>query len=93
MTSNYVPLAKIEVCYGKYGCFSNAEPFNHRIVLLPLPPLVVSPKFHLYTRSNMKEPQTINDHELTKLQQSHYNGAKRTVLVVHGYIGNVDDYY
>ena len=80
-------LARAKVCYGKYRCFSNAPPFNG-IVLLPLPPLVISPKFDLYTRSNMNAPQTINDHDISKLQQSYYSGSKRTVFVVHGYIGN-----
>ncbi|KAJ7383384.1 hypothetical protein OS493_028466 [Desmophyllum pertusum] len=85
-TNNNAPFcAGIEVCYGKYGCFSKAEPFNN-LALLPLPPLVISPAFRLYTRSNTGQPQFINDYELTKLQNSNFNGSKKTVFVAHGYI-------
>ena len=81
-------LAKSTRCYGKYGCYSNKAPFN-RIVLLPLPPWVVSPKFRLYTRLYPDTPQFIDDNDVTKLQQSNYNGTKKTVLIVHGYVGEL----
>lgn len=82
-------LAQMEVCYGKYGCFSNREPFN-RIALLPAPPTLVAPKFRIYTRSNPDKPQFINDYDLTKLQTSNFNGSKKTVFIVHGYIGKLN---
>jgi len=81
-------LAEIQVCYGKYGCFSNREPFKG-IVLLPFPPALIAPKFRLYTRLNPDKPQFIDDSDLTKLQNSSYSGSKRTVFVVHGYIGKL----
>ena len=81
-------LAKSTRCYGKYGCYSNKAPFN-RIVLLPLPPWVVNPKFRLYTRLHPDTPQFIDDNDVTKLQQSNYNGTKKTVLIVHGYVGEL----
>ena len=80
--------ARLRKCYGKYGCFSNDPPFN-RMVLLPLSPSAISPKFDLYTRSNMKDPQTVNDHDLSMIQNSNFNGSKSTVFVVHGYTGNL----
>ena len=81
-------LAEMHVCYGKYGCFSNGEPFKS-IVLLPFPPVLIAPQFRLYTRLNPDKPQFIDDNDLTKLQISSYNGSKRTVFVVHGYIGKL----
>ena len=80
--------AKSTRCYGRYGCYSNKAPFN-RIVLLPLPPWVVNPKFRLYTRLHPDTPQFIDDNDVTKLQQSNYNGTKKTVLIVHGYVGEL----
>ncbi|CAH3130567.1 unnamed protein product, partial [Porites lobata] len=77
---------KTEVCYDKYGCFSNAAPFDHRFAFLPLPPSVISPTFDLYTRSNLEQQETINDYDLNMLQQSHYNKTRKTVIVVHGFI-------
>ena len=85
-------LAKMKVCYGKYGCFSNRKPFK-RIVLLPLPPALIAPEFRLYTRLNPDKPQFIDDYDLSKLQNSGYRGSKRTVIVVHGYIGKLKNLY
>lgn len=85
-------LAEIEVCYGKYGCFSNREPFK-RIASLPFPPAMIAPKFRLYTRFNPDKPQFIDDFDLSKLQNSSYSGSKRTVIVVHGYIGKLENLY
>ncbi len=82
-------VAAFEVCYGKYGCFSKEEPFNS-IALLPAPPAIVAPKYRLYTRSNPDKPHFINDDNLTKLQTSNFSGSKKTVLVVHGYIGKLN---
>ncbi|KAJ7383379.1 hypothetical protein OS493_028460 [Desmophyllum pertusum] len=48
--------------------------------------MVISPAFRLYTRSNTKQPQFINDYDVTKLQNSNYDGAKKTVFVCHGYV-------
>jgi len=77
--------AEMQVCYEKYGCFSNKEPFK-KFVLLPFPPALIAPNFRLYTRLNQDKPQFIDDYDLAKLQNSSYNGSKRTVIVVHGYI-------
>lgn len=81
-------LAEIQVCYGKYGCFSTGKPFN-RIVLLPFPPALIAPTYRLYTRLNPDKPQFIDDSDVHKLQNSTYSGLKRTVIVVHGYIGKL----
>lgn len=81
-------LAEIQVCYGKYGCFSTGKPFN-RIVLLPFPPALISPTYRLYTKLNPDNPQFIDDSDVHKLKNSRYSGSKRTVIVVHGYIGKL----
>ena len=81
-------LAEIQVCYGKYGCFSTGKPFN-RIVLLPFPPALIAPTYRLYTRLNPDKPQFIDDSDVHKLKNSRYSGSKRTVIVVHGYIGKL----
>ena len=81
-------LAEIQVCYGKYGCFSTGKPFN-RIVLLPFPPALISPTYRLYTKLNPDKPQFIDDSDVHKLKNCRYSGSKRTVIVVHGYIGKL----
>ena len=63
------------------------------IASLPFPPAMIAPKFRLYTRFNPDKPQFIDDFDLSKLQNSSYSGSKRTVIVVHGYIGKLENLY
>lgn len=79
-------LAK-EVCYGKYGCFSRQPPFNNWWVSLPLRPTFVGTTFNLYTRSNRKDPNIIDDNDQGKLTRSQFDITKRTILIIHGYTG------
>ena len=76
-----------EVCYGKYGCFSKASPFDNRLVKLPQDPSSVGTTFKLFTRSNRNNAQLVDDSNKEKLQRSSFDISKRTIVVVHGWKG------
>ena len=76
-----------EVCYGKYGCFSHASPFDNTIVKLPQSPSEIGTIFKLYTRSNRDNHQLIDDDDEGKLQRSNFDISKRTIVIVHGLSG------
>ena len=75
------------VCYGKYGCFSNEPPFDRFMVLLPEPPNVVGTVFRLFTRENKLTSQILNDSDLDRLSNSNYDARRRTIVLIHGYVG------
>ncbi|EDO48486.1 predicted protein, partial [Nematostella vectensis] len=73
-----------QVCYGKYGCFSDASPFSRPFVPLPAPPSKVGTSFQLFTRSH-PHLVSIDDSDVKKLKASTYDGKKRTFVIAHGY--------
>ena len=83
---HFIILAK-EVCYGKYGCFSNAPPFDNPSVPLPQSPPVTGVTYKLFTRDHPAAPQILDDSNATKLKASSYDGAKTTAIIIHGFNG------
>ena len=83
---HFIILAK-EVCYGKYGCFSNAPPFDNPSVPLPQSPSVTGVTYKLFTRDHPAAPQILDDSNATKLKASSYDGAKTTAIIIHGFNG------
>ena len=78
-----------EVCYGKYGCFSDSGEFQGIFTQLPASPASVAPIFSLFTRRSppsMSHGELLNDSNMTKLQTSTFNKKSLTKLIVHGYI-------
>ncbi|KAK3743241.1 hypothetical protein QZH41_005614 [Actinostola sp. cb2023] len=76
------------VCYGRYGCFTNNSPFNRPLIPLPQPPNEMGMTYYLVTRADPSGQTIINDHDVTKLQASSYDGSKRTVIIIHGWVEN-----
>ncbi|XP_067054927.1 pancreatic lipase-related protein 2-like [Acropora muricata] len=74
-----------EVCYGKYGCFSKAPPFDDRLVMSPQDPSTVNTTFSLYTRSNKHKAHLIDDEDEEKLYDSNFEISKRTIIISHGW--------
>ncbi|XP_048582758.1 inactive pancreatic lipase-related protein 1 isoform X2 [Nematostella vectensis] len=88
LTSTFLGLASAGqgICYPKYGCFHDNPPFNRPLVPLPHPPDRVGTNFRLFTRSNPLISNVIDDSDVSKLQASRYDGKKRTIIIVHGFI-------
>ena len=75
------------MCYSKYGCFSDAPPFDNPLVPLPQSPLVIGLTYRLFTRAHHAVPQIIDDSDVTKLQASDYDGGRNTFILIHGFKG------
>lgn len=82
----FIALAK-EVCYTKYGCFSDDAPFDNPSVPLPQAPSVIGSTYKHFTRVHSSTPQIIDDSDVTKLKASGYDDAKSTAILVHGFKG------
>jgi len=79
------------VCYEKYGCFSHLSPSTRRFfVKLPQSPSNIGTKFHLFTRSNTKSSQIIDDDDRNKLTASNFRISRRTIFVIHGFTENIN---
>ena len=76
-----------EVCYSKYGCFSDDAPSDNPSVPLPQSPSVIGLTYKHFTRVQSATPQIIEDNDITKLKASGYDDAKTTAILVHGYKG------
>ncbi|XP_068701109.1 pancreatic lipase-related protein 2-like [Montipora foliosa] len=81
------------VCYGKYGCFSDSKPFNIPKMKLPQSPEEIGTKFRLYTRENPENGHELDDSDASKLASSHYNIARRTIIMCHGWTECSSGYY
>ncbi|XP_071118170.1 inactive pancreatic lipase-related protein 1-like [Haliotis cracherodii] len=75
-------------CYGKYGCFSNASPYNNAKRFLPESPESQGIQFLLYTRTNRAQAQILKEADSNSVHQSHYNHAHPTKMITHGYTDN-----
>ena len=79
---------KSGVCYGKYGCFTKDAPFGRFAVRLPETPEDVGTTFRLFTRgARLGEGHVLNDSDLDKLFSSTFDSRERTIIIIHGFIG------
>lgn len=74
------------ICYPKYGCFHNDPPFRRPLVPFPNPADLIGTKFRLYTRANRDMSSIIDDSDPAKIKNSNYDGSKRTIALIHGFI-------
>ncbi|XP_031554827.1 pancreatic lipase-related protein 2-like isoform X2 [Actinia tenebrosa] len=74
------------ICYPKYGCFHNDAPFKRPLVPFPNPADLIGTKYRLYTRASPLKSSIIDDTDDAKLLKSGYDGQKRTILIVHGFV-------
>ncbi|KAK6188489.1 hypothetical protein SNE40_004653 [Patella caerulea] len=72
-----------EVCYGRYGCFSNAKPFNNAKGNLPDSPEKQGISFLLNNKDAYNENLKVNDHD--RIRDSFFNPELNTILIIHGY--------
>ena len=74
---------KKEVCFERYGCFKNT-------VKLPQRPAEIGTTFHLFTRQNKQTAQNLDDATEGTLKASNFRNSRRTIFVVHGFLGELD---
>ncbi|CAG7837711.1 unnamed protein product [Allacma fusca] len=80
-----------EVCYDIYGCFSNNSPWTSSArpsAGLPGRPEEVGTRQLLFTRTTRNEAEELLPGKDALLDFSAYNGAKNTVVIVHGWTDN-----
>ena len=79
------------VCYGKYGLFKrHPNPF---LVWLPQDPSKLGTSFLLFTRKNSQTAKIIDDSDVNKLRDSFFEISRRTIFLIHGYLGKIELFY
>ncbi|EDO39031.1 predicted protein, partial [Nematostella vectensis] len=77
------------VCYGDYGCFSSAPPFDCLYMELPQTPLEIATSFTLFT-PEMQAGERLDPKRLAR-NSTAFRGDRKLVLIIHGFMqsGNV----
>ena len=83
----YIIFSGRQVCYTPYGCFTDNPPFNEPLVQLPEDPAKLNTVFSLYTKQS-QGAEIVDPLDVATVKKSHFNGTKRTVVALHGYLGN-----
>ncbi|KAK6179697.1 hypothetical protein SNE40_012002 [Patella caerulea] len=81
---------KREVCYGNdYGCFEEYENTKK----LPESPEKIGLRLVLNNRQkpDINNPDYLDPNDINIISNSAYNGAKKLVLIIHGFQGSSDD--
>ncbi|CAG7720552.1 unnamed protein product [Allacma fusca] len=86
-----VGIQDTEICYEKYGCFSNGRPWTsvaRPLSALPKPPHEVGTRFLLFTRNDTADEKT--GYELLPdkdaiLRFSKFDSNRKTVFLIHGF--------
>lgn len=80
-----------EICHPPYGCFNDQHPFSRALVKLPRSPAVIGTKFILQTRDSwttkFQIPRYLDPMFPESITKINYDGAKKTAVFVHGYLG------
>jgi pancreatic triacylglycerol lipase len=82
-----------EVCYDNYGCFSNDAPWSSALrplAALPGRPEEVGTRHLLFTRTtrNEADAEELIPGKDALLEFSQYDGARSTVVIIHGWTDN-----
>ena len=83
-------LSKSEVCYDKYGCFDRHP---NLLVQFPQEPSELGTSFLLFTRKNSQTAKIIDDSDVNKLRDSFFEISRRTIFLIHGYLGKIELFY
>jgi len=75
-----------EVCYEPYGCFKQILGLFQK---LPQRPAEIGTTFHLFTRQNKQTAQNLDDAAIRTLKASNFRNSRRTIFVVHGFLGEL----
>ncbi len=76
-------------CFGRYGCFSIAEPFlslYRPINLFPVSPDVLNVAFLLKTRKNPEQFEKIIQKDDGTIEASNFNPTNELKIIIHGYL-------
>lgn len=74
-----------EICYKKYGCFSNEKPFTNTKGILPEKPQSMGVRFLLYTRKNPRKAKKLKRcGKREDLLDEKF--PKPTKMIIHGYV-------
>ncbi|XP_052813988.1 pancreatic triacylglycerol lipase-like [Mya arenaria] len=81
-----------QVCYNEYGigCFSRDFPYDNAGGFLPESPDDIQIRFILYTRTSSHSPQIVAKDAIS-INQSYFQGNRRTIFVIHGYMSNANN--
>ena len=83
-------LSKSKVCYDKYGCF---DLHPNPLVRFPQEPSELGTSFLLFTRKNSQTAKIIDDSDVNKLRDSFFEISRRTIFLIHGYLGKIELFY
>ena len=80
-------LSRSKVCYDKYGCFDRHP---NPLVWFPQEPSKLGTSFLLFTRKNSQTAKIIDDSDVNKLSDSFFEISRRTIFLIHGYLGKIE---
>lgn len=89
---DFIVLGK-EVCYIKYGCFSDEVLFNNFLVFLFQFLLVFGIMYKFFIRVQFVMLQIIDDNDIIKLKVFGYDDVKVIVIFVYGFKGKYILYF
>jgi len=78
----YNGVRSAEICCPNIGCFSDAPPFDG--IALPYCIEQMNPHYYMYTQSNQATGEEFNHLTVPSV----YNGARRSIFLVHGWNSN-----
>jgi len=77
-----------EICYDKYGCFTDTNPFGgtlpRPIAALPEVPSKINPLFRLYNRKSPQIGEIITPNNQGEL----FNPSLQTKVIIHGFFSS-----
>ncbi|KAG8228722.1 hypothetical protein J437_LFUL009404 [Ladona fulva] len=89
-TVPWIPSDNETQCYEELGCLVLTKDWYHLIYrpfnVFPLPRRVINTRFILYTRKNPAEGQVLSAHNDQSIRKSHFDPAKPTKVIIHGFI-------
>lgn len=81
-------------CYGEYGCFSVAGPWqdvsSRPVNLFPERPDKIAPRYCLYTRTNRNACQYLNHKDRNSVIMSNVIPTLPTYFITHGFLEGGD---
>lgn len=80
-------------CYQPFGCFYIGAPWygeNRPVVLFPTRPDKISPRYLLYTRSTLNNPDELKIDEEETIRNSRLRRNAAVYFIIHGYLENGD---
>lgn len=82
-----------QVCYPPYGCFSDDAPYDGTLIQLPKSPGQLGIKYQLYTRAQQANAHIISDTDPNSITTSTFDGTRRTIMIIHGYLERGSIFY